>query len=45
MKALTVARTRLDSKPAKALDAALRGSLADRLVGLKRDAKTLSKSS
>jgi len=45
VKALGVARARLNTKPAKALDAALRSALADRVVGLKRDAKTLSRSS
>jgi len=45
VKALGVARARFDTKPAKALDAALRSALADRIVGLKRDAKTLSRSS
>jgi hypothetical protein len=45
VRALTAARARLNTKPAKALDAALRSALADGLVALKRDAKTLSRSS
>ncbi|HEV7732842.1 MAG TPA: right-handed parallel beta-helix repeat-containing protein [Candidatus Binatia bacterium] len=45
VKTLTVARVRLNTKAAKALDASLRSALADHLVALKRDAKTLGRSS
>ena len=45
VRALAGARARLNTKLAKTLDAALRGTVGERLVALRGDTKALGKSS